>query len=924
MIEGYPGYLEICPLPSRQTSNFRLCYCAGRKAADNSAECVSQPKSRGSHDRLIPLDPILQRKSMSKSAAAQSLGVGLAQQSAPTANTASQTSVDTAVAVKLPPLADDSAQQRYRIVHLSDLHFGANFDIGLWNSVTEQLKGAIRPDVIVVTGDVVDSPSLFGLALARNQLLDLAKAIGCPIYVVPGNHDMGIVGNVALWPFRCRFDIVFSGKYDALFAKVGDFSCHSAKRLWPRGLRRMGWAMWFLLLRLLRRIKPHAGSSCGVIRSDPVKPALIARFNSNDQMWLATGKIRESEILALEGEISSLRRAGDPRWLCPRIALVHHHVLPIPHSTTSESLTSFEPFMTLRNAGTLAFELSNLHFDLVLHGHKHYWNAARLTLDSPGCDGSELAVVAAGSATVRHRTVGRNSFNVIDVNPNGSIVHQPVFFGSGGTFAGTLASHPTQQRLLFSLDTLKRRARLKAMERAECLADVIERDIVIDEDGGGDYRLTVRGFRVFGAKRTRQQRLIVALETGAINPKSVLLGPLSSRQGHTLMLDRNGKPAAQLVIPIDLGRDLFEEQSGISYDASVRAVNTFAISEWEASQLSALGPDDTVGIIVRQPANRLRLRVEFPKTLTDLEPRLVVERLPEYPLLALDTSGELGWSASKAHWVLDQDMTTHEQSRLHKVAERIWEFEIVDPMLGFRYQLCWKVKTTPSTVPPEVRGRTQQLRSELLRLCGAAPSGPVPTLGERGQQALEDAFAAYIQPTFQSPLKRDERLGASLYVYDETEKALRCVSEHGTPDFVRDRCPRVPFNEGVVGTAFKKCQPQLYVVPEVDGDQRGYVYYPGDTLPTGDDLYTLMVALPVYVAIPGAKTISPEQMIGVFTVASNARDSNLIQLYKGSFQTSPPAGDDKADRTGSTLWKLAQRYVAGLATALEELRVSTE
>ncbi len=816
--------------------------------------------------------------------------------------------------------APNAEQARYRIVHLSDLHFGASFDCALWDSIVEQLTVHIKPDLILVTGDVVNSPSLFGLALARNQLHKLGIAAKCRVYTIAGNHDVGILGNVRLWPFRSCFDVIFSGEYEHRFERAGTFTEHQSLRLWRRAARRVGWTLRLGALRVLRVLKPHPRASIGLIDDHHVDRALIARFDSNDQMVLATGKIREEEILALEGAVSQLRGKDDRRWLCPRIALVHHHVLPIPHSTTTESLTSFEPFMVLRNAGTLAFELSKLHFDLVLHGHKHYWNAARLTLDSPGQEGSELAVVSAGSATVRYGDAGRNSFNVIDVNPNGSIVHRPIFYGAGGTFAGTQAMRPTQPRLMFSLDTLKRRARLKAMERAECMADVIERSIVIDEDGGGDYHLAVRGFHVFGARRTRQQQMIIALESGAISPASVHLGALSSRQGHQLKLDKSGVPNKLLVIPIDLGRELFGEHDGLSFDATARAVNTFSITEWEAMQLEALGPDDTAGIVVRQPAMRMQLTVTFPEILTELYPLLVVQRPATYPLLGFDDMGEISVPKDDVGWVLDQDMTTYEQPQVRQTGERTWELSIDEPMVGFRYQLRWKVKTRQPVVPLAVRGRAQQMRRELLRLCEPALPATLPpplrALRDLGQQALEDAFLAYIQPEFHSPLMASERLGAALYVYDESVRALRMVFEHGTESYVRDLRPQIPLNEGVDGTAFKKRAPAMYMLSAVLGEEQGYVYYP-DPTPTGEEAYAVVVAVPVYLGKLGTNAISPEQTIGVFTVASNARDSGLIKMLTGTYRDGAVFPVDEANEAGSGLWAFALRYVAGLASELE-------
>lgn len=72
----------------------------------------------------------------------------------------------------------------YKIVHLSDLHnkyFGKN-----QNKLVEKIK-KLKPDLIVITGDIVDSrryneePSI--------KLIEEIKGIA-PIYYVPGNHEI--------------------------------------------------------------------------------------------------------------------------------------------------------------------------------------------------------------------------------------------------------------------------------------------------------------------------------------------------------------------------------------------------------------------------------------------------------------------------------------------------------------------------------------------------------------------------------------------------------------------------------------------------------------------------------------------------------------------------------------------------------------
>ena len=51
----------------------------------------------------------------------------------------------------------------YRVMHLSDLHFGATFDASLWDYIGA-LAARERPNLIAITGDLVDHGGLFMLA----------------------------------------------------------------------------------------------------------------------------------------------------------------------------------------------------------------------------------------------------------------------------------------------------------------------------------------------------------------------------------------------------------------------------------------------------------------------------------------------------------------------------------------------------------------------------------------------------------------------------------------------------------------------------------------------------------------------------------------------------------------------------------------
>jgi 3',5'-cyclic AMP phosphodiesterase CpdA len=90
----------------------------------------------------------------------------------------------------------------FNIAHLSDIHFGNRLSIATWNEVANAVI-AFDPDLIVVSGDLVDDPSPEHLLAAKCALAELsqrarvqskARAGGngraAELIVIPGNHDV--------------------------------------------------------------------------------------------------------------------------------------------------------------------------------------------------------------------------------------------------------------------------------------------------------------------------------------------------------------------------------------------------------------------------------------------------------------------------------------------------------------------------------------------------------------------------------------------------------------------------------------------------------------------------------------------------------------------------------------------------------------
>ncbi len=87
------------------------------------------------------------------------------------------------ITLKTPLLS--TKKEPLKIVQLSDFHIGQGFD-GVWLNKTIEKTNALNPDLIVITGDLIDnSPRVLGKELS--QLTKLKARLGT--FIVFGNHE---------------------------------------------------------------------------------------------------------------------------------------------------------------------------------------------------------------------------------------------------------------------------------------------------------------------------------------------------------------------------------------------------------------------------------------------------------------------------------------------------------------------------------------------------------------------------------------------------------------------------------------------------------------------------------------------------------------------------------------------------------------
>lgn len=226
-------------------------------------------------------------------------------------------------------------------LHISDLHFGATDQ-----NKEERLKSLIKevhPDLIFVTGDIVNWPRPKYLKIARG-FLRFAQDHTTKVFVVPGNHD-------------------------ALFGGL-------SRRSFKKHIGKSPFAEWI-------EIK---GLNCLVFGFDSTYPYL-------NPYKINTGYIGNKSLTWFKSEIQRLKgERGDFAYESAlKIALLHHHPLPTIASQA-------QSLLYLNGSGTLLNALAREEMDLVLHGHQHDPCDYSINYNQGG-DEDFMIVLSAGTAT---------------------------------------------------------------------------------------------------------------------------------------------------------------------------------------------------------------------------------------------------------------------------------------------------------------------------------------------------------------------------------------------------------------------------------------------------------------------------------------------------------------------------------------------
>lgn len=682
------------------------------------------------------------------------------------------------------------------VLHISDLHFGLRFRKEKWANLLTWVE-KLRPDVIVVTGDLVNSPWRWTLKRAKANLDDLAGrssdgATPDSLFVIPGNHDTRLLG---LIPFSA---------IQIAAAICGLLGCFAAYYL----AIALELRIVFVLASVIIAIVPFALFARfskvlrGMVLSEPYLLSkhrlLFVPFDSASPITLmswATGHVASSAFAECDQKLNDIRKKH-PDMHMVSVAIVHHHPLPLPFDSANENM------MVMDNAGALLKQLSHWRIGLVLHGHKHHQHFARISIDPNTPEAVEVAVVSAGTPTCGGPF--SRGFNLLTFNDDDD--------GSVRTFeaeaAGALFEEGETFEITSSFEAGKRRFNELA-DRSNLLCNRLVCAVDLDLDGDGRLSRELRGLKL-AARGTPQGRIpgefpFGVSPSGFVEQISVDYLPTTAfpRPGLSPIITQPAASAATLEVHFEPPSPLMNTHPPLDIVMKARLNNAFA---WDREQCAEMHPSRQKEFVTfRIPdgiaIEHLTLHIKFPSHARSdgrLPPGLPngLALLERFSLSEADP-----WNP-----LLQRQLVQLESAR-SVVAD------IPFPVPNHTYKIEWDV--WDSLQDRNDAERVALLLRERLRdWLASCLDGGVPT-------ALRDCFELVVRQTDLID-NNSPGFNAVFYAYDGNQRMLRPLMSTYAPGDVR-RTWAFPYGAGLAGRAFRTGQESAFRKDVARGALTGYM-----------------------------------------------------------------------------------------------------
>ncbi len=768
-------------------------------------------------------------------------------------------------------------------MHISDLHFGIRFNKSKWDDLISCTKNDIRPDAIVITGDVVNSPWCWKLKEVRRELdqfssvLEQAMGKKIPIRVIPGNHDTRWQGLIPI-VFILLIALLFLGVFLFSSVKIHDFAdtdlclvlhgifniSNTEHSLWL-------WASFVIFISLLSTwlcltsdLKNLLGEYFldhtevfGDLRVGLIPFDSASSWGASWQPWTwfssARGHIRKQIFVNRRTE-KRIYSNQNIVW----IALTHHHPLPLPYDHEAEDM------MVMDNAGAFLSELTELDIKLVLHGHKHHQNFARISINPTRRDRASLAVLSAGTPTESNNPGAfRHGFNVIRIDENDKItIEMYEAPPNGGTFGVPYEVIPLQTDEEFSEERFKISKESLGVycERMICIAD-------INEFGDATFRR-----EIYNIKTTNKDLTSFFSFKGSVTD-----GTVEAFQVKTLTDDGRGvtiqtRPSTcrsvdEVTAKVSFeGTGLQKSHPPVSLFTEFKGHNAFALNEWQLKcmRLSSGTPEkqdriESVKFMVFDEfaVEELMLVIKFPETI----------ELPKRAELNIDGAY--------------MDSPKIFRMKTQNILQAIIKF----PKRNANYEINWDVDGEIDSAEGQ---HAVAIREWLWK--------------NRNDTDIKKKFHDMASKTLVTILKKmipsatEKSFNVALFAYDSTKGNLSCIADNYENEKDRKN-GSFKFGQGLPGRAFKSATVAEFIKPaNINKDSFiGYIRGDGKLIEQADDIpESMILAFPLcpidapdwpYAVLqistdnPNMKSTPSDQVLATVKEAlMNAWTQRLIQM----------------------------------------------
>lgn len=690
-----------------------------------------------------------------------------------------------------------------KIVHISDLHFGNHSRVK-----ADQLKDQILcnlPQLVIVSGDLVNHPLKKYYKLAKKYFDEFIE-IGIEILYAPGNHDRHIHGFL---PFN------FAPGF------VGEFFPHPDE------------------MKFVPFYKFNV-------------PISVFIFNSTIKGWprWARGRISSKALESFKSTVDKLKRGQyehDNQKIdidifneSLKIAVLHHHPLPIPYSGT-------ENIVCLENSGTFLQEMIDGDIGVILHGHKHFRFSSRWTASTTDGKLRHISLISPGSATKPDKRQLEYTFHVITINEDRTIELE--CFHSNNEKRNFTKS-PGMSFPLLDVLGAKDSLYLKTLDRFGYKCKSIVKSVELDEDGDSEILIRYSGLRVTSSNVKKSSiKVNRGVSVGQISRNLSMNNPY-----YRWVKDEAGSTYDKLLGVINF-RELSKEDNGkngeIDLEYCYRTYNAHVMNNEEESLLykTPSGCEYT-SYLVDEPTELLQIVVKLPNSLEVQKNELQL----------------CVYKDNKTYPNLEDEKNLQYYKGLRTIVLSVFK-----PFLGYTYRVKWPIRQKVKDIDEPFQNFAEVLKRRLLDI---RYKGRSWTSEERTKQdtirRILTKFKEDLISTFNIYDPVNE-IDISLMVFDENERKLYIAS--CLFDYSHDLWGlSFPAGIGVAWHALKKKKMHVYVRKHAERSEApwaGDLYIkPSELHCKGSFQHEILISTPLCVH-------ANRYPFGVLNIGSTFRESNL-------------------------------------------------